>query len=492
MKIAEVSEKTGVSRELVHHYLRQGLLPRSTSRAHYSEQQIRLLRQIKTLREDHHLPLEVIRGVFDFFGFDPQRVEALTEADSLSRRMTRLATAGEILSSRTITAAQLIDQVEISADRLAAYVEARLVSPARGNGVEVYSVYDAKVIALCEHGVRLGMPFESLRNVGSYVRVAYELEHPELLQLAPDLEAEPDHIMGILIARLEVITSFIQSLLQSLISRHVQDFHLPEGPGRASLDHVIYRPSPVFLRRHRLDHQQEEAQQLLSDSPDRPRGWIHAARLLLHAGRYHEAVFLCEKGLERLTDPAPLRQLYGRALLLAGQVDRAAEVLAQSAGDPLSGVYQVLLRYGPPDGEATPPGVPDTIRCVRLLEAGLAAAQHASGHARHELRILAGWLLTALPQAMRDAGRGLAVLADTYRELRAEARPGQGLPGLSERQLINAAYLLLDAGGRHATDAELPEAEELRTLVCRLDPGCGFAEAVFLMESPPQGAEETP
>ena len=94
MKIAEVTDKTGVSKELIHHYLRQGLLPKSPSRAQYSEQQIRLLTQIRTLREEHHLPLEVIRGVFAFFGFEPRRIEALSHADSLSRRMTRPRSPG--------------------------------------------------------------------------------------------------------------------------------------------------------------------------------------------------------------------------------------------------------------------------------------------------------------------------------------------------------------------------------------------------------------
>ena len=67
--IREVAADTGLSRELIHHYLRQGLLPRSRGRAKYSEQQVRLLQLIKKLREDHRLPLEVIRSVFQFFDF---------------------------------------------------------------------------------------------------------------------------------------------------------------------------------------------------------------------------------------------------------------------------------------------------------------------------------------------------------------------------------------------------------------------------------------
>jgi len=495
MKISEVSDKTGVSRELIHHYLRQGLLPRSTSRAQYSEQQIRLLQQIKTLRDDHHLPLDVIRGVFDYFGFEPGHIEALTEADSLSRRMTRLANAEDVLSNRIVTTEQLLRQVQITAERLDEYVEARLVSPVRSDNTDRYSAYDAKVISLCEHGIRLGMPFESLRTVASYVRVAYELEHPDLLYLAPDPDADPDRLMGEVIARLEVITSFIQSLLQSLLSRHVLDFHNP--PGRQeSADGVIYRPSPSFLRRHRLDRHQEDAAQHLSDSPGEAAGWLSTARLLVHAGRYNEAVFFLEKGLERLADASALRPLYGQALLLAGHRDRAATQLVRCSDDPLCAVFRVLLRYaGDSTAGTRAVNLPDAAHCVRLLNEALAGIQDRPADQRYEVRLLSGWLFTALPKAFRDADRGIALLTETLAALQADDTAGSELPGLRERYLINTAFLLFDAQTHHppaagADPVDRASAEDLRTLVCRLDPGCAFADAIYLQ--PDTGPQESP
>lgn len=494
MKIAEVSDKTGVSKELIHHYLRQGLLPKSTSRAQYSEQQIRLLQQIKTLRDDHHLPLDVIRGVFDYFSFEPGHIEALTEADSLSRRMTRLANAQDVLSSRTVTTEELLRQVQITAERLDEYVEARLVSPVRSDDTDRYSAYDAKVISLCEHGIRLGMPFESLRTVASYVRVAYELEHADLLYLAPDPDAHPDRLMGEVIARLEVITSFIQSLLQSLLSRHVLDFH---KPGRQdSTDGVLYRPSPSFLRRHRLDRHPEDAAQHLSDSPGEAGGWLSTARLLVHAGRYNEAVFFLEKGLERLADGSALRPLYGQALLLAGHRDRAAIQLVRCSDDPLCGVFSVLLRYaGDSTDGARAANLPDAAHCVRLLNDALAGVEDRPTDQRYEVRLLAGWLLTALPKAFRDVDRGIALLTETLTALQADNTAGAGLPGLRERYLINTAFLLFDAQTHHppaagADPADCVSAEDLRTLVCRLDPGCAFADAIYLQ--PDAGPQESP
>ena len=70
MRISEVVKETGVSRELIHHYLRQGLLPQPRQRAIYTNQQIDLLRLLKKLREDHQLPLDLIRRVFELFEFD--------------------------------------------------------------------------------------------------------------------------------------------------------------------------------------------------------------------------------------------------------------------------------------------------------------------------------------------------------------------------------------------------------------------------------------
>lgn len=67
MKISELVKKTGVSKETIHYYIREGLLrkPRKTGRnvAHYGEDYIEQIRTIKALQDNHFLPLAVIRKI---------------------------------------------------------------------------------------------------------------------------------------------------------------------------------------------------------------------------------------------------------------------------------------------------------------------------------------------------------------------------------------------------------------------------------------------
>jgi len=67
MKISELVKQTGVSKETIHYYIREGLLrkPRKTGRnvAQYSDDYIEQIRIIKALQDNHYLPLAVIRKI---------------------------------------------------------------------------------------------------------------------------------------------------------------------------------------------------------------------------------------------------------------------------------------------------------------------------------------------------------------------------------------------------------------------------------------------
>ncbi len=67
MKISELVKQTGVSKETIHYYIREGLLrkPRKTGRnvAQYSDEYVEQIRTIKALQDNHYLPLAVIRKI---------------------------------------------------------------------------------------------------------------------------------------------------------------------------------------------------------------------------------------------------------------------------------------------------------------------------------------------------------------------------------------------------------------------------------------------
>lgn len=65
MKISELVKQTGVSKETVHYYIREGVLrkPRKTGRntAEYNDSHVDQIRTIKALRENYFLPIPVIK-----------------------------------------------------------------------------------------------------------------------------------------------------------------------------------------------------------------------------------------------------------------------------------------------------------------------------------------------------------------------------------------------------------------------------------------------
>ncbi|MFP6816953.1 MAG: MerR family transcriptional regulator [Pseudomonadales bacterium] len=69
LKMKDLEARTGVSRESIHFYLREGLLPEPArpkrNVAHYSEEHVVRIKVIKRLQEERFLPLGVIKTMFN-------------------------------------------------------------------------------------------------------------------------------------------------------------------------------------------------------------------------------------------------------------------------------------------------------------------------------------------------------------------------------------------------------------------------------------------
>ena len=67
LKIKELVQRTQISKETIHYYIREGLLPKPRKRcknmADYDESYIEKIRRIKELQHDHFLPLGVIKDI---------------------------------------------------------------------------------------------------------------------------------------------------------------------------------------------------------------------------------------------------------------------------------------------------------------------------------------------------------------------------------------------------------------------------------------------
>ena len=484
-KISEVAEFTGVSRELIHHYLRLGLVPASSTRARYSEHQVKLLLLIKRLRDEHNLPLEIIRSVFSCFDFDPEKLEPLVLADPLSFRLARFVEGHEQQDwfSKPLSEDELIQRTGIHRQRLGEYLDLGIVAPGPDGG---FTHFDANVISLCQCGVAEGLPFESFRTISSYVRLGFRLEHDDLFTLQWDGQSEVNEVLSKLFIRREIVASFVQNVLQSLVQGHVHRL-LTLGlarRGEAVLDQVIYRPSSVFIKRHRLQELIEQGRQALDLQGDSAKAWQRQAELHLHAGQYREATFVLEQALERWPRQGPLGELYGLAQCLTGEMEQGRRQLEREAAHEdataSSKIYLALALFSRQQGEE-PATLDQQARIKELVTGALEAAPEVNLKAQEAA--LAGWLLCAMPGAFADLQRGRDLLVQVHDQL---VHPSSGeeepLPGLRLRWLINTAYLLWDAVQRAGAveGREAAGARMLQATVCTLDPGCEFATRVYM------------
>ena len=97
MRIAELSRESGVSRETIHYYLREGLLPKPAktgkTAAYYDESHLERLRLIRVLRDDKYLPVAVIREIVQSAGARADDRDLATLADVLAIDPTLARTA---------------------------------------------------------------------------------------------------------------------------------------------------------------------------------------------------------------------------------------------------------------------------------------------------------------------------------------------------------------------------------------------------------------
>ena len=67
MKISDLTKRTGVTKETIHHYIREGLLRKPRKRgkktADYGEVYVRQVRLIKEMRDNYFLPLPIIKKI---------------------------------------------------------------------------------------------------------------------------------------------------------------------------------------------------------------------------------------------------------------------------------------------------------------------------------------------------------------------------------------------------------------------------------------------
>ena len=147
LRMREVCARTGLARSTIHHYIREGILPKpqKTGRntALYDEDFVRRAQLVRTLQEKTHMPLASIRDTLNGMPdaavdmIDPERFTGVTRtiADSL-----RLA------SERELSRAELVERSGLSAAELDGMAAVGLIDRIERNGRTSYSPIDARIV----------------------------------------------------------------------------------------------------------------------------------------------------------------------------------------------------------------------------------------------------------------------------------------------------------------------------------------------------------
>jgi DNA-binding transcriptional MerR regulator len=157
MKISRLSEITGVARDAIHFYIREGLLPApiktKKNMAYYDESYVERIKLIKELQTKRFLPLQVIKKILTEgkgkIGVD--ELKTILELDG--RLFQNMETTPEF---EPLTPEELADRTGLSLEEIETLKELEVLVPDERSGQEIFR----------EDGIRIAEVWSKLRQIG--------------------------------------------------------------------------------------------------------------------------------------------------------------------------------------------------------------------------------------------------------------------------------------------------------------------------------------
>ena len=137
MKMSELVQRTGVNKETIRYYIREGLLPKprklGRNMADYNEESVERIALIKDLQDNLFLPLSVIKKIL-------KKQKKSPEVQNLLRlRSDYLRPVARLLPHEIIGETAFLEATGLRADRLADFENWGIINPRVQNGSKVYS-----------------------------------------------------------------------------------------------------------------------------------------------------------------------------------------------------------------------------------------------------------------------------------------------------------------------------------------------------------------
>lgn len=177
MRMRDLEKASGVSRETIRFYIREGLLPeprrQHRNSATYTDDHLARLITIRRLKDERFLPLSVIRSLFEGEQVGALEPRMLPEFDHLLR--ARLDSEGERVNARTFMA-----EIGGDPDHLDEFRQADVVTAAEDGSI---SPRDQRILRLLVDARKIGFTRERGYHdagVGRFAAVMHSLAEMEL------------------------------------------------------------------------------------------------------------------------------------------------------------------------------------------------------------------------------------------------------------------------------------------------------------------------
>ena len=175
MKISELVKRTGVPKETIHFYIREGLLrkPRKSgvNSAEYNEGYVDRIQLIKDLRDNYYLPIPEIKKVVKDFNKQSPSDQAVSQFYSRFFRPADRLLAREVIGREAFRRATGLGRMWLNKAE-----EWDVITPEIRNGDVVYSPDDlavGKLMVDMDHlgfGPQNGFDPEDLRQIAEFVK----------------------------------------------------------------------------------------------------------------------------------------------------------------------------------------------------------------------------------------------------------------------------------------------------------------------------------
>ena len=158
MRIRELARLTGVRKETIHYYAREGLLPKpdktSHNQAEYDSEHVERIRLIKELQDRFFLPLSAIKKIFR----EHRRLP--NHHDLIRLKSEYFHPLDQFLPEEIRGPEDFLEATGMSAERLADFEGWEIIAPKVVDGVKVYSHDDIIIGKVIGDMRRLGFSAE--------------------------------------------------------------------------------------------------------------------------------------------------------------------------------------------------------------------------------------------------------------------------------------------------------------------------------------------